>query len=61
MDLGRFEISKGPSNRGRLDLGLFEKSNRDPPGEGGWTLDLSGSPTDPQTTLNFHQNHLHIA
>ena len=28
MDLGRFEISKGPSNRGGLDLGLFEKSNR---------------------------------
>ena len=28
MDLGRFDISKGPSNRGGLDLGLFEESNR---------------------------------
>ena len=28
MDLGRFEISKRPSNRGGVDLGLFEKSNR---------------------------------
>ena len=27
MDLGWFEKSKGPSNRGGLDLGLFEKSN----------------------------------
>ena len=40
MDLGRFEISKGPSNRGGLDLGLFEKSNR-PSWRGGvglWTF-----------------------
>ena len=28
MDLGRFEVSKGPSNRGGLDLGLFSKSNQ---------------------------------
>ena len=26
MDLGRFDISKGPSNREGLDLGLFETS-----------------------------------
>ena len=28
MDLGLFEISKGPCFRGGLDLGLFSKSNR---------------------------------
>ena len=39
MDLGRFEISKGPSNRGGLDLGLFSKSNQ-PSRKGGLDLGL---------------------
>ena len=41
MDLGRFEISKGPSNRGGLDLGLFSKSNQ-PSRKGGLDLGLFG-------------------
>ena len=50
MDLGRFEISKGPSNRGGLDLGPFSKSNR-PSGRGGLDLGLfeeSNRPSVPE-------------
>ena len=47
MDLGRFEISKGPSNRGwgwTLD---FLRSPTGPlGGGGGWTLDFSKSQID---------------
>ena len=43
MDLGRFEISKGPSNRGGLDLGLFSKSNQ-PSRRGGLDLGPAGPP-----------------
>ena len=49
MDLGRVEISKGPSNRasgGGWTL-EFLRSPTDPPRGGGWTLDFSESPTDP--------------
>ena len=46
MDLGRFEISKGPCFRGGWTLD-FLRFPRDPVGGGGWTLDFSESPTDP--------------
>ena len=57
MDLGRVEISKGPSNRGGWTLDL-SVSPTDPLGGGGWTLDFSRSPADPPTTSNSLQNHL---
>ena len=41
--LGRFEISKGPSNGGGLDLGLFGKSNQ-PSRRGGLDLGPAGPP-----------------
>ena len=43
MNRGRFEISKGPSNRGGLDLGLFSKSNQ-PSRRGGLDLGPAGPP-----------------
>ena len=52
MDLGRFEISKGPSNRGGLDLGLFSKSNQ-PSRRGGLDLGLFEKSNRPSNDVEF--------
>ena len=55
MDLGRFEISKEPSNRGGLDLGLFAKSNR-PSRRGGLDYDFSEAQIAPPNAWKPHKN-----
>ena len=52
MDRGRFEISKGPSNRGGLDLGPFSKSNR-PSRRGGLDLGLFEKSNRPSNDVDF--------
>ena len=57
MDLGRFEISKGPSEREGVDFGLFRKS-KGPSGRGVMDLGLLGGDLLPSRS---HQNPLEIA
>ena len=59
MDLGRFEISKGPSNRGGLDLGLFEKSNR-PSRRGGLDCGLFRRSNRPSKRVETPQKSLSL-
>ena len=57
MDLGRFEISKGPSNGGGLALGLFEKSNR-PSRRGGLDCGLFRRSNRPSKRVKTPQKSL---
>ena len=52
MDLGRFEISKGPSDKGGLNLGPFSKSNR-PSRRGGLDLGLFEKSNRPSNDVEF--------
>ena len=63
MDLGLFEISKGPCWRGGLDLGLFEIS-KGPCLRGGLDLGLFGKSNRPSGrwgwTLDFQKERIHV-